>query len=75
MVSFGEGFETQRERVDNGRMRWLTVGLPDAIRLRERFLTPTDRFRHFAGSALEPGWMDAVDAWSGIFVIAQGLLM
>jgi O-methyltransferase involved in polyketide biosynthesis len=75
VVSLGEGLETQRERVDNGRMRWLTVDLPDAIRLRERFLTPTDRFRHFAGSALEPGWMDAVDAVSGIFVIAQGLLM
>jgi O-methyltransferase involved in polyketide biosynthesis len=75
VVSLGEGLETQRQRVDNGRMRWLTVDLPDAIRLRERFLTPTDRFRHFAGSALEPGWMDAVDARSGIFVIAQGLLM
>jgi O-methyltransferase involved in polyketide biosynthesis len=75
VVSLGEGLETQRQRVDNGRMRWLTVDLPDAIRLRECFLTPTDRFRHFAGSALELGWMDAVDARSGIFVIAQGLLM
>jgi O-methyltransferase involved in polyketide biosynthesis len=75
VVSLGEGLETQRQRVDNGRMRWLTVDLPDAIRLRERFLTPTDRFRHFTGSALEPDWMDAVDAGSGIFVIAQGLLM
>nr|WP_294516581.1 class I SAM-dependent methyltransferase [uncultured Rhodopila sp.] len=75
VVSLGEGLETQRQRVDNGRMRWLTVDLPDAIRLRERFLKPTHRFRHFAGSALELGWMDAVDASSGIFVIAQGLLM
>jgi O-methyltransferase involved in polyketide biosynthesis len=75
VVSLGEGLETQRQRVDNGRMRWLTVDLPDAIRLREHFLTPTDRFHHFAGSALEPGWMDEVDATSGIFVIAQGLLM
>jgi O-methyltransferase involved in polyketide biosynthesis len=75
VVSLGEGLETQRQRVDNGRVRWLTVDLPDAIRLRERFLTPNDRFRHFAGSALEPGWMDAVDATSSVFVIAQGLLM
>jgi O-methyltransferase involved in polyketide biosynthesis len=75
VVSLGEGLETQRQRVDNGHMRWLSVDLPDAIRLRERFLAPTDRFRHFAGSALDPVWMDAVDATSGIFVIAQGLLM
>ncbi len=75
VVSLGEGLETQRQRVDNGRMRWLSVDLPDAIRFRERFLTPSDRFRHFAGSALDPAWMDAVDATSGVFVVAQGLLM
>jgi len=75
VVSLGEGLETQRRRVDNGRMRWLSVDLPDAIRLRERFLTPTDRFRHFAASALDPAWMDAVDASSGVMIVAQGLLM
>jgi O-methyltransferase involved in polyketide biosynthesis len=75
VVSLGEGLETQRQRVDNGRMRWLSVDLPDAMRFRERFLAPTDRFRHFTASALEPAWMDAVDATSGVFVVAQGLLM
>jgi O-methyltransferase involved in polyketide biosynthesis len=75
VISLGEGLETQRHRVDNGRMRWLSIDLPDAIRLRERFLAPTDRFRHIAASALDPAWMDAVDATSGVFVVAQGLLM
>ena len=75
VVSLGEGLETQSRRVDNGRMRWLTVDLPDAIRLRERFLAPTPRFRHIAASALDPIWMDAVDPSSGVFIVAQGLLM
>jgi O-methyltransferase involved in polyketide biosynthesis len=75
IVSLGEGLETQSRRVDNGRMRWLTVDLPDAIRLRERFLAPTHRFRHIAASALDPVWMDAVDPSSGVFIVAQGLLM
>jgi len=75
VVSLGEGLETQVRRVDNGRLRWLSVDLPDVIRLRERFLPPTRRFRHFAGSALDPAWMDAVDVSSGVFIIAQGLLM
>ncbi|MDR3538680.1 MAG: hypothetical protein P4L71_19450, partial [Acetobacteraceae bacterium] len=51
VVSLGEGLETQVRRVDNGLIRWLSVDLPDAIRLRERFLAPTERFRHFVGSA------------------------
>jgi O-methyltransferase involved in polyketide biosynthesis len=75
IVSLGEGLETQSRRVDNGRMHWLTVDLPDAIRLRERFLLPTRRFRHIAASALDPVWMDAVDPSSGVFIVAQGLLM
>jgi O-methyltransferase involved in polyketide biosynthesis len=75
VISLGEGLETQARRVDNGRMRWLSVDLPDAIRLRERFIEPTDRFRHIAASALDPVWMDAVDPSSGVFIVAQGLLM
>jgi O-methyltransferase involved in polyketide biosynthesis len=75
VVSLGEGLETQGHRVDNGRLRWLSVDLPDAIRLRERFLAPTHRFCHIAASALDPVWMDAVDPQSDIFIIAQGLLM
>jgi O-methyltransferase involved in polyketide biosynthesis len=75
IVSLGEGLETQVRRVDNGRMRWLSVDLPDAMRMRERFLRPTDRFWHIAVSALDPAWMDEVDPSSGVFVVAQGLLM
>src|SRR5271168_4388606 len=54
VVSLGEGLETQRYRVDNGRVRWISVDLPEAILLRERFLAPTERFRHVATSALDP---------------------
>lgn len=75
VVSLSEGLETQLRRVDNGRMRWLSVDLPDAIHLRECFLPPTDRFRHIAVSALDPVWMDAVDPAADVFIVAQGLLM
>jgi O-methyltransferase involved in polyketide biosynthesis len=75
VVSLGEGLETQVRRVDNGTMRWLSVDLPDVIQLREQFLSPNERFRHIAANALDPAWMDAVDASSGVFIVAQGLLM
>ncbi len=80
VVSLGEGLETQSRRVDNGRMGWLSVDLPAAIRLRERFLPQTDRFRHLAASALDPAWMDEIDpdALHGdrpLFIVVQGLLM
>jgi hypothetical protein len=75
VVSLGEGLETQSRRVDNQRLHWLSVDLPDAIRLRERFLAPTSRFGHLGASALDPTWMDAVDPAADVFIVAQGLLM
>jgi O-methyltransferase involved in polyketide biosynthesis len=75
IVSLGEGLETQVKRVDNGRLHWLSVDLPDAIRLRERFIPPTQRFRHIPVSALDVAWMDEVASSSEIFIVAQGLLM
>ena len=75
VVSLGEGLETQVRRVDNGRMQWLSVDLPDAIRVRERFIPPTDRFHHLSMNVLDPAWMDAVEPSRGVFIVAQGLFM
>lgn len=74
VVALGEGLETQFWRVDNGRVRWWTVDLPEAIALRSRLLpAPCERRRAFAGSALELRWADAVDG--PVLLTAQGLLM
>ncbi|MGH3390243.1 MAG: class I SAM-dependent methyltransferase, partial [Actinomadura sp.] len=61
VVALGEGLETQFWRVDNGRVRWLTVDLPEIAAVRERLL-PADspRQRILARSALDERWMDEV---------------
>jgi len=75
IVSLGEGLETQAHRVDNGRMRWLTVDLPVAIELRKHFLPSSKRFRHVAGSVFEPDWMDEIEPTPDVFIVVQGLFM
>jgi O-methyltransferase involved in polyketide biosynthesis len=75
VVALGEGLETQFWRVDNGRVRWVTVDVPETIAVRERLLPAGDRQAVVAGSAFEPGWMDRVDASRGLLVTAQGLFM
>ena len=60
VVALGEGLETQFWRVDDGRVRWLTVDLPEAVAVRRRLLPEIPRGRVVAGSAFDPGWMDAV---------------
>jgi O-methyltransferase involved in polyketide biosynthesis len=75
VVALGEGLETQFWRVDNGRVRWVTVELPDVIELRRRLLPADERQHLLAGTVTDPRWMDEVDARRGVLLTAQGLLM
>jgi len=74
VVALGEGLETQFHRVDDGRVRWLAVDLPEAIAVRSSFLPDSDRHRNLACSALDLRWMETVDPRQGVFVTAVGLL-
>ncbi len=75
VVELAAGLETQFQRCDDGRVRWLCVDVPDAIAVRERFLPPSERCRHLSVSALDTAWLDEVDPSRGVFVTAQGLFM
>ena len=76
VVALGEGLETQFWRVDDGRVHWLTVDLPETIELRRRLLPPeSPRQRMIGASALERTWLDEVDPARGLMITAQGLLM
>jgi O-methyltransferase involved in polyketide biosynthesis len=74
VVALGEGLETQFWRVDNGRVRWLTVDLPQVLELRGRLLPEDPRRRSHSGSALDLRWADEVESASPILITAQGLL-
>ncbi len=75
VVALGEGLETQFWRVDNGRVRWTTVDLPEILAIRAELLPAHERLRALACSALDDAWMDEVDPSRGLLVTAQGLLM
>jgi O-methyltransferase involved in polyketide biosynthesis len=75
VVALGEGLETQFWRVDDGQVQWIGVDLPAAGALRRAVLAPHERRRQIDASALDPAWMDEVDAGRGVLVTAQGLLM
>ena len=75
VVALGEGLETQFWRVDNGRVRWLTVDLPEVVDLRQPALPEEPRVRAIGCSALDPRWLAEVQDEAGVLVTAQGLLM
>jgi O-methyltransferase involved in polyketide biosynthesis len=75
VVALGEGLETQFWRVDNGRVHWVTVDVPETIAVRERLLEHGDRQTLIAASAFDERWIDQIDAAHGLLITAQGLFM
>ncbi len=75
VVNLGEGLETQRFRVAGDEALWISVDLPEAMAMRERFITPDERHIHLPVSALDRAWFDAVPRDRPVYITAQGLLM
>ena len=75
IVNLGEGLETQRFRVEAPGALWMTVDLPEAIAIRERFIQPDDDHVHLPLSALDRQWLEEVPEGRPVIVTAQGLFM
>ena len=75
VVSLGEGLETEFWRVDDGRVRWLTVDLSEMVALRRDLLPAHPRNQLIASSAFDLGWLDEVAGAGPVCALAQGLLM
>lgn len=74
VVALGEGFETQFWRVDNGRLHWLGVELPEVAAVRREVLPDGPRNRTLAGSVFGADWTAQVDRERPVIITAEGLL-
>ena len=75
IVNLGEGLETQRFRINENKALWLTIDLPEAIKIREQFIQPDERHLHISLSAFDRNWFDCVPKDKPVFITAQGLFM
>jgi methyltransferase (TIGR00027 family) len=78
VVHIGCGLDTRFERVDNGRVEWYDLDLPEVIELRRKLIGGEGARHHFlAGSVLESAWLDTVSAHSQrpFLFLAEGVFM
>ena len=76
VVNIACGLDTRFQRLDDGRVTWYDLDLPDVIALRRRLLEDGERHRTIAASALEPSWPDQPEDMScDVLVIIEGLSM
>ncbi len=77
VVNMGAGLCTRFNRVDNGNITWYELDLPEAIELRRRFFTETDRHRFIEGSITDFDWMEQIPGAGDqpVLFIGEGLFM
>ncbi|TLN06664.1 class I SAM-dependent methyltransferase [bacterium] len=74
VVHIGCGLDSRFERVDNGRVEWYDLDLPDVIELRRRFIGEEhERYHLLACSVLDEAWLEKVNVPSSrpILLIAE----
>jgi O-methyltransferase involved in polyketide biosynthesis len=76
IINLGCGLDTRFFRVDNQKIHWYDLDLPEPIQVRKRFFDETDRYRMISASVFDFSWMEQVDrAGRPVLLIAEGLFM
>jgi O-methyltransferase involved in polyketide biosynthesis len=74
VVDIGCGLDTRFDRLDDGKMQWLGLDLPEVIELRSRFIPGGDRCRLLATSMFDLEWLDVVaDMNRPVIFLAEGV--
>ena len=78
VASLGCGLDTRFQRIDDGRLTFFDIDLPEMIRFKRGLLQETDRYQMIASSVLDYGWMEPVAAAAAggpALFLAEGLFM
>jgi len=78
VVHIGCGLDTRFERVDNGRVEWYDLDLPDVIELRRKLVGGEGARHHFlACSVLDSAWPNEMGAHRQhpVLFLAEGVFM
>jgi O-methyltransferase involved in polyketide biosynthesis len=77
VVNLGSGLDGRFWRVDNGRIRWFDVDMPDSLVVRRKFYEEGPRNRFIAASMFDGAWIDAVNRQPDepLLIVAEGVLV
>lgn len=75
IVDVACGIDTRFYRVDNGRIRWYNMDLPETIEARNRLLGSHERVRDISKSVLDESWAEEVEAAGSVLFLVEGFTM
>jgi O-methyltransferase involved in polyketide biosynthesis len=74
IINIGCGFDTTFERVDNSKITWYDLDLPDVIDCRKQFIRDNDRRKSIAKSILDYTWVEQIQPHKNVLIVAAGVL-
>ena len=74
IVNIGCGMDTTFSRIDNGKITFYELDLPDVIELRKHFFKDSERHRSIASSFLDTEWFEQISIKDGLLFLAGGVL-
>lgn len=76
VVNIGCGLDSRFLRIDDGRVIFYDLDLPEVIDLKRNFFEETERYHFISSSVLDHEWMTEVSEHEGPFLfIAEGVFM
>jgi len=73
-INLGCGFDDKFSQVDNGRLQWFDVDLPDQIAVRRKVYEDRERCVMLEGDALSGDWTKGVPASDMYLIVMEGVL-
>ena len=77
VVNIGAGLDTSFQRLDDGRVLWINVDLPDVVALRQKLIPDSQREITIAQSIFDFSWTERISQLKGlrsVLFMAAGVL-
>ena len=76
IVNLGAGLDNRFSRLDNGKIHWFELDLPDTIELRRKYFNESDRHCFLSASMFDFSWVDTIERGPRhpLLLIAEGLV-
>ncbi|NEO01715.1 MAG: class I SAM-dependent methyltransferase [Moorea sp. SIO3I7] len=77
VVNIACGLDTRFHRIDNGKVIFYDLDLPEVIAVKKKLLPETERYRFIPSSVLNYEWMEAIKELKAdsVLFMAEGLFM
>ena len=75
VVNIACGLDTRFYRMDNGKITWYNIDLPETIEVRNQIFSESDRVSNIGISATDPTWAKEIKVHGNMLFIIEGLSM